>query len=166
MRKVSRPATVPKLYIVSASCCKASSYNRIVRCPPAALLLAAVFLAACGNHIKTKEKVQEAIMNRLQTKSGLDLASLDVNTTSVTFDKDMAYATVSFHPKGDTSINSGMVMKYTLQAHNGKWTVVNVGDSQGHGLMGHPSTSGTPLPPGHPPVSGAMTPPQGSTQPQ
>lgn len=118
----------------------------------AALLATAVLLTSCGNSIRNKDKVQQAILNRLQTRSGLDLNSLDVTTTAVSFDKNMAYATVAFHPKSDPNVNSGMVMKYTLEARDGKWVVVNVGDSQGHGMSGHAAASGDQLPPGHPPI--------------
>lgn len=120
--------------------------------PSVALLAMAVLLVGCGNSLRNKEKVQQAIMNRLQTRSGLDLNSLDVTTTSVSFDKNMAYAIVAFHPKGDPSVNSGMTMKYTLEARDGKWVVTNVADSQGHGMMGHPAAGAVQLPPGHPPV--------------
>ncbi|MBV8072595.1 MAG: hypothetical protein JO270_22015, partial [Acidobacteriaceae bacterium] len=84
--------------------------------------------------MRSKDKVQEAIMQRLRTSTGLDVNSLDVTTTSVSFEKNKAFATVAFHPKGDPAINSGMTMKYTLEERGGKWVVVNVGDSQGHGL--------------------------------
>ncbi len=123
-----------------------------------ALLFAIVVLTGCGKDIRTKEKVQEAIVNRLQANSGLDLKALDIATTSVSFDRKMAYATVAFHPKGDSNVNSGMVMKYTLEDRDGKWVVVNVGDSEGHGIAGHAPASqlggsANQLPPGHPPVS-------------
>jgi hypothetical protein len=118
----------------------------------AAFLLSLVLLAACGNSLRSKEKVQQAILERLSTHSGLDMNALDVNTTSVSFKNNMAYATVAFHPKGDTSVNSGMLMNYTLKAQNGKWVVVNVSDSQGHGLAGHSPAGGDQLPPGHPPL--------------
>ncbi len=111
-------------------------------------------LAGCGNNIKTKEKVQEAIVHRLQTSSGLDMNSLDVTTTNVTFDKNTAYATVAFHPKNDPRVDSAMVMKYTLEDRDGKWVVVSVADSQGHGMAGHGAASGSQLPPGHPPLNG------------
>ena len=114
-----------------------------------------VLLVACGDHLETREKVQEAIMQRLEQSTGLDLKSLDVTTTSVTFNKNLAYATVSFHPKNDPSVNSGMTMKYTLEKRDGKWVVVNVADSQGHGLSGHSRTGEQQLPAGHPPVDGA-----------
>lgn len=144
---------VLKVTVSAGRYCAPTSYNRIVLRFPAVLLLA-ILLAACGNELKSKEKVQEAILHRLQTSTGLDMNSLDVNTTAVTFDKNMAYATVSFHPKGDANITSGMVMKYTLEDQGGKWVVVSVADSQGHGMAGHGSASRTQLPPGHPAVNG------------
>ncbi|MBV9154976.1 MAG: hypothetical protein JO097_01850 [Acidobacteriaceae bacterium] len=120
--------------------------------PSAALLAAAVLFAGCGKDIRSKEKIQEAIINRLQSRSGLDLKSLDVTTTSVSFEKNMAYATVAFHPKDDPRVNSGMVMKYTLENRDGKWVVVNVGGAPGHGAMDHAPSGGDQLPPGHPPI--------------
>ncbi len=113
-----------------------------------------MLLAACGPNIKSKEKVQEAILNRLEARSGLNLDALDVTTTAVSFDKNMAYATVAFHQKGDTRLNSGMVMKYTLENRGGKWVVVSVGDSQGRSLTAPVPTRGNELPPGHPQVNG------------
>ena len=95
--------------------------------------------------------MQQAILERLQTRSGLDLQSLEVTTTSVSFDKNLAYATVAFHPKGESNINSGMTMKYTLEARDGKWVVINVGGLSGHRVEGHASGAAE-LPPGHPPI--------------
>ena len=119
-------------------------------------LAALLALAACSNDMKSRDKVQQAILNRLQEHSGLDLKNLDVNTTAVMFDKNMAYATVFFHPKGDPKLDGGMTMKYTLTSKDGKWVVVNVADSQGHGIGGNPRGgspgSSTDLPPGHPPL--------------
>ena len=79
------------------------------------ILGAFVFLTACRDELKTKEKVQQAVIERLEAHSGLDLKALDVTTTDVNFDKNKATATVAFHPKGDTSVNSGMTMKYNLE---------------------------------------------------
>lgn len=106
--------------------------------------------------MRSKDKVQEAIMNRLRTSTGLDVNSLDITTTSVTFDKNKAFATVAFHPKGDPAVNSGMTMRYTLEERGGKWVVVNVGDSQGHGLPGSVAAGADNLPPGHPPIDSGM----------
>ena len=100
-------------------------------------------------------------MQRLRTSTGLDINSLDVTTTSVTFNDNKAYANVAFHPKNDPTVNGGMTMKYTLEARNGNWVVVNVADSQGHGMAGHRAASGEGLPPGHPAIDSAM--PDGGT---
>ncbi|MBV8830359.1 MAG: hypothetical protein JO108_14135 [Acidobacteriaceae bacterium] len=100
-------------------------------------------------------------MTRLQSHSGLDLKDLDVTTSSVSFDKNKAYATVAFHPKGDSDVRSGMVMKYTLERRNGKWVVVGVGDSQGHS-MANSLGGGSQLPPGHPPVRQGQQIPSGN----
>ena len=102
--------------------------------------------------MKSREKVQQAILSRLQEHSGLDLKNLDVNTTAVTFEKNMAYATVFFHPNNDSKLDGGMTMKYTLTSRDGKWVVVNVADSQGHGVAGKPPAGSADLPPGHPPL--------------
>ena len=111
-----------------------------------------ILLVHCGNSIRSKEKVQEAILKRLETRAGLDVKSLDITTTSVSFDKNIAYATVAFHPKGDSSLNGGMVMRYTLENRDGKWVVVTVGDSHGQSLSGRVPSGASELPPGHPPV--------------
>jgi hypothetical protein len=122
--------------------------------PLAAFPLAVVFLIGCGNGMKSKEKVQAAIFEHVQTKTGLDLKALDVTTTSVSFDKNMAYATVAFHQKGDTVVSHGMTMQYTLEDRDGKWAVVGRRNPQGGGAMGQ-SSGGSHLPPGHPPLDGA-----------
>jgi hypothetical protein len=116
-------------------------------------------LAACGNDLKTKEKVQTAILDRLQNHSGLDLKSMDVATTNVSFEKNLAFATVSFHPKGDSTVNGGMSMKYTLEVRDGKWVVTKVGDSAGHSTS-NPVQGGASgsLPPGHPSINQGESP--------
>lgn len=110
-----------------------------------ALLAALVFLTACRDQLKTKEKVNEAVLERLKAHSGLDLKALDVTTTDVNFEKNTAIATVSFRPKGDASLNGGMTMKYNLEARDGKWVVTGVNNSNGTAIGSHPSVT----PPGH-----------------
>jgi hypothetical protein len=115
-----------------------------------AAFCALLVLGACGKNIKTKAEVQAAIMHRLQTSSGLDLNALDVATTDVVFERNRAYATVSFHPKDDPALNHGMLMKYTLEDRDGKWVVVNVTGAHAGGMSGDHAQ----LPPGHPPLDG------------
>jgi len=110
--------------------------------------------------MKTKEKVQAAILDRLQSHSGLDLKSMDVTTTNLSFDSNLAYATVAFHPKSDNSVSGGMTMKYTLEARGGKWVVVKVGDSSGHPAANSlpDGSGGSTLPPGHPSLNEGASP--------
>lgn len=109
--------------------------------------------------MKTKDKVQAAIIDRLQSHSGLDLKNMDVNTTDVSFENNLAHATVSFHPKGDPNLKSGMTMKYTLESRDGKWVVTKVGDSAGHSAS-TPMPSGPVenLPAGHPSLDQGASP--------
>jgi hypothetical protein len=120
---------------------------------PAAILPVAFLLLGCQNSTQSKEKVQAAIMDRIQNKTGLDLKGLDVTMTSVSFEKNVAHATVAFHPKGDSSVSHGMEMKYTLEQRDGQWQVVNVSDPHGNPARS-PSGMGGQLPPGHPSVEG------------
>jgi hypothetical protein len=128
-----------------------------------ALLTTLVLLSGCRDKLQTKEKVQEAVLDRLKTHSGLDLAQLDVTTTDVIFEKNKATATVAFHPKGDASVNGGMTMKYNLEEQDGKWVVTGVKSGNGSAMPGHPPLTGasdgmgqSPLPPGQPSISEPM----------
>jgi hypothetical protein len=136
-----------------------AGYNqRVSRLLPSCLTCLLV-LGACNNGLKTKEKVQAAIVDRLQNHSGLDLKSVDVSTTNVTFENNIAYATVSFHPKDDPSVNGGMSMRYTLEARDGKWQVTKVGDSAGHATSNAAQAGAhDSLPPGHPAVKSSPNP--------
>jgi len=122
------------------------------------VLPAFVLLTACRDELQTKEKVQQAVIDRLQQHSGLDLKDLDVTTTDVAFDKNKATATVAFHPKGDQSVNSGMTMKYNLEERDNKWVVTGVNNAHGSPLGAHPPVdpSGASLPAGHPTVDGPL----------
>jgi hypothetical protein len=157
-RRNREPLPILRLY--NAEYCRMgvssryASYNQMVLRHPAALLTVAILLMACGNGMKSKEKVQAAIVDRIQSKTGLDLKNLDVTTTSVSFEKNMAYATVAFHPKGDASVSHGMEMKYTLEQRDGQWQVVTVSDPRGNPARS-PSGMGGQLPPGHPSIEGA-----------
>ena len=135
----------------------------VSRLAPIAFLLVFLILSGCSGN-RSKAQVEQAIITRLQTHSGLDLKDLDVTTSSVSFNKNMAYATVAFHPKGDTNLRRGMVMTYTLEQRDGKWVVVGVGDSQGRSMGGHSATGGAQLPPGHPRVGPDGRVPSGSQQ--
>jgi hypothetical protein len=131
-RRNREPLPILRLY--NAEYCRMgvsstyASYNQMVLRHPAALLTVAILLMACGNGMKSKEKVQAAIVDRIQSKTGLDLKNLDVS--------------------------HGMEMKYTLEQRDGQWQVVTVSDPRGNPARS-PSGMGGQLPPGHPSIEGA-----------
>lgn len=121
-------------------------------------------LASCSKNIQNEAAVKQGVMDYLQQRSkeiGIDMSAMDVKVTSVSFEKDLAHAGISFVPKG-LPANSGMSMSYTLDRKGDKWVVRGRGDVDsphggqplpGHEAPGGPGSGGADqLPPGHPPA--------------
>src|SRR5208282_6082574 len=123
----------------------------------------------CKKDIQSKEAVRQGVMNYLSKRS--DLLSMDVNVTSVDFNKEEATATVRFQAKGNNTPAGSMTMQYVLERKSDQWVVKGrAGSGNPHGVMpqegagsmgampqtmppGHPAVpSGGALPPGHPAV--------------
>lgn len=138
----------------------------------AVVFLAALVLAGCnrGGGIENKESVRQAVIDYLAARSNLNVGSMNVDVSSVTFKGDEADATVTFAPKGGGA-GQGMSMRYALERKGNRWVVKGRGDSNGaHGKGadpanphgGMPPMPGGPgaasptgeMPPGHPPVPG------------
>ncbi|MFB3828076.1 MAG: hypothetical protein ACE15B_15000 [Bryobacteraceae bacterium] len=121
-----------------------------------ALVLAALVLAACNRGIENKEAVRQAIIDYLANRKNLNVASMSVDVSSVTFKGSEAEAMVAFAPKGGGG-GQGMSMRYVLEKQGGRWVVKGRGDSgQGHGgAMPMPAPAPGEMPPGHPPAGGA-----------
>jgi len=153
-------------------------YNRSVKKLVAA---AALLLAGCSRNIDNGAAVRQGVMDYLRARTaqtGLNVDQMDVEVTSVSFQKDEAHAVVNFRPKGVAQ--GGMQMNYTLDRKDNQWVVRGrsmnmanphgVPDGSGSPTLppdhpssiapdalppGHPSTGAPPsgaLPPGHPPV--------------
>lgn len=122
------------------------------------LALALAFLAGCSKNIQTNEAVRQGIIKHLSQNTGLNLASMDIEVTSVTFRDNEADAVVGFKPKGAGAMG-GMSMRYTLERKGSEWVVKKKMDSgMGHGMMppeGAAKQEEGGLPAGHPPVGGA-----------
>lgn len=91
---------------------------------PYAGLALAVLLAGCGKDIQNKEAVKQGVIDYLtkrQGQTGLNMAGMNVEVSSVTFKKDEAQATVSFAPKQGGP--GGMSMSYTLERKGDHWEV-------------------------------------------
>lgn len=136
--------------------CRPFAYNRFVKLTGRLLLAAACFLLACGKDIQSKEAVRQGIIEHLSLRSGLDLASMDIQVVSAQFRENEADAVVDFRPKGSTDPASGMQMRYTLERKGNRWVVKSKTEA-GPGPHGG---AGGQLPSGHPPVG--QTPPPGS----
>lgn len=126
--------------------------------------LAAWCLVSCGQNVNTKEAVRQGVIDHLGARKGLDLdlSSMDVDVSSVTFRSNEADAVVSFKPRGSSGAG-GMQMNYTLERDGNRWKVKSKAESGAnpHGAAaegaanphggGAPAT-GSQMPPDHPPV--------------
>lgn len=123
-----------------------------------AMLVGTLLLTACARkNIENQEAIRQAVveyLNSRQAQTGLDMSTMDVNVTAMTFERDTARATVEFRVKGS---DAGMQLNYTLDRKGDKWVVQARQDAgQGHGVVLPPGESGGAapgkLPPGHPSV--------------
>ena len=121
-------------------------YNHFVK--TLSLLAPVVFLAACSKDIQNTEAVRQGVVDYLQQRTaetGLDVNSLVVTVSSVSFEQDVARATVAFSPKSAPGV-TGMSMNYVLDRKGDKWVVkgrqVNPVNPHGAGETppGHPTT--------------------------
>jgi len=122
-----------------------------------------VVLAACSKNIQNSEAVKEGVVDYLKQRApsmGLDMSAMEVNVGSISFEKDIARANVSFVPKGMPPGSGGMSMDYVLERKGDKWAVKGrqVSPGNAHGDQALPgSIPPQALPPGHPPTGQAPT---------
>ena len=131
---------------------------------PFALALAVFTLVCCNRGLETKEAVRQGVVDYLATRN-LNVSSMNVDVTAVTFRQNQADATVSFVPKGGGAAQ-GMTMRYTLEKQGSHWVVKNRADSgqnpHGGGMMPGGGMPGGTMPGGNPhgsmPMPGEMPP--------
>lgn len=119
------------------------------------LLVFSIWLAACNRAPESREAVRQGVLDHLGKNSGLDLNSMSIDVSKVSFEGNIATATVSFKPK--SSPDAGMSMNYKLERQGTKWIVQKAANSGGHGGVAAPQAAPSPsgdLPAGHPPVGG------------
>jgi hypothetical protein len=137
---------------------------------PLLFAFACVLLPGCGNRgVQNEAAVRQGVIDYLAQRSDINLSTMQVDVTSVSFRQNEADATVSFRPKGGgAEAGAGMQMRYTLERKGSKWVVKGRGRSgtgsspHGAGAMppgagpGRPAEGGAKegsgLPPGHPPL--------------
>ncbi len=113
-------------------------YNRLVRTSrfaAAAVLLSLCTFTACGPNLQNKEAVQAGVLAHLKTRSDLNISSMDVEVTNVSFRKGEADATVIFKAKGTSDPGGSMSIAYTLEQKGNEWVVKGRRSSaaDGHG---------------------------------
>jgi hypothetical protein len=132
--------------------------------------LSALVLTSCGKDIQNKDAVRQGVVDHLKARKNLDLdlSSMQLEVTAVTFRENEADAEVSFVPKGGTAAQ-GMTMKYTLERKGDAWAVKQKSEATNNphsgGAMAPPAGmpgatpggmpgagGGMSLPPGHPPM--------------
>lgn len=135
------------------------------------LITAFALLSACSRDIQNADAVRAGVMDYLssnQSRIGLDPKAMQIDVTSVSFQKDQARATVAFRPKAGGDGGGPMTINYVMDRKGDKWVVRGRTESGAnpHGAgpaatpqlpPGHPSTGAAPqpqgqLPPGHPTV--------------
>jgi hypothetical protein len=124
------------------------------------LLVLLIGTAACNRGNQNKEAIRQGVVDHL-AGSSINVAAMDLDVTSVSYDGDKADATVMFKPKGVPAAQ-GMTLHYQMQEKGGRWQVVGIQDS------GHSTTQpGTPNPheggvegPADNPHGGAMPSPE------
>jgi hypothetical protein len=127
-------------------------------------------LVGCNKgNIDTKEAVRQGVIDYLAGRQNLNVSSMNVEVTAVTFKENEADATVAFVPKGGGG--QPISIPYTLERKGTRWVVkprAGGGSPHGGGMPpmggeaptgamppGHPSTGEAPagaMPPGHPAV--------------
>lgn len=127
--------------------------------------MAALALAGCNRGVESKEAVRQAVIDYLAARTNLNMGSMNVDVTSVSFKGGQADATVAFAPKGAGGAAQGMSMRYTLERKGNRWVVKGRAGSGGHGGgMGGAMEGANPhggaaempaMPPNHPPTKGA-----------
>jgi hypothetical protein len=123
-------------------------------------------LCACGRDIQNADAVKAGVIDYLkenQSKIGLDPNAMQIDVTSVSFEKDQARATVAFRPKQGGDGGAPMMIGYALDKKGNKWVVRGRQENGAnpHGAGGMPPQQGgeapQALPPGHPSTGAAPT---------
>jgi hypothetical protein len=120
-----------------------------------ALFAAAMLLAACSRDIQNTDAIRQGVIEYLQARTaqtGLDPNMMQVEVTSISFQRDEARAGVFFRPKNGPEAG-GMQMNYVLDRKGSKWVVRGRTEN---GANPHGAPGGgiqmPALPPNHPPI--------------
>ena len=131
-------------------------YNRDVK--KAILWGAVALLAACSRDIQNKEAVRLGLIDSLNARAaeiGLNMEQMQIDVTSVAFEKDQARATVVFRVKGAAE-QAPVRVDYVLDRKGSKW--VNARPVSQSGVNPHGGGQQPPMQPTQPPGGGSLPP--------
>jgi hypothetical protein len=114
-------------------------------------ILAALIFAGCSRNIQNPEAVKQGVTDYLKERAatmGLNMDAMEATVNTVSFEKDVARASVMFSVKGTPG--GGMSMDYVLDRKGDKWIVRSKQMSPSSEPAGGPASGA--LPPGHPPT--------------
>lgn len=123
---------------------------------------------ACSRKVDNQEAVRQAVLDYL-AKRNLNVASMQVDVTSVSFRENEADAVVSFRAKGTPAgqTAASMTLSYTLTKQGNGWVVKGrtgaatpehaaAAGAAAAGAAGEPAAGATSMPPGHPQTGSPM----------
>lgn len=114
------------------------------------ILLLSVALIGCSKPTQNnKEAVERGLLEYLNTRAGINMTSMDITISGVSFRENEADATVSFKAKGSQDTSNAMQMRYVLEQKDGKWVVKGRASGSEHGGQTAPPAGG-----GMPPAGG------------
>jgi hypothetical protein len=116
-------------------------------------------LVGCNKgNIDTKEAVRQGVIDYLAGRQNLNVTSMKVEVSSVTFKENEADAMVSFAPKG--AGGQPVTIPYTLERKGNRWVVKPraAGGSPHGGAMPSGENPHGAMPPGGMEAPGAMPP--------
>jgi hypothetical protein len=124
-------------------------------------------LCGCSRDIQNADAVRAGVVDYLttnQSRIGIDPNAMQIDVTSVSFQKDEARASVAFRAKQGGDGGAPMMFNYTLDRKGNKW-VVRPGAQTGANPHGGDATGSPQLPPGHPSTAMPNDQPKGQLPP-
>jgi hypothetical protein len=129
-----------------------------------ALIGLVLCLVGCNKSgIDTKEAVRQGVIDYLAGRQDINVSSMNLDVTAVTFKENEAEATVAFLPKGGGAAQP-VSFSYTLERKGNRWVVKPKATGSGKNPHGMPMGE-SPNPHGAMPPAGGEMPGGGGTMP-
>ena len=108
----------------------------------AALAVALLLAAGCGQKPNDDEAIRSAVRQHLTSLGTLNLQAMETDFTKISIQNDKASVDVSFRPKTGAPAGAAMQVSYQLEKLEGAWKVVK--RSAPGGMIEHPNPNVNP----------------------